>query len=95
VILVVMTLRQNRPEGASTKWLIGMFGLSRKTLMRWIAYFREVFPHSAQWKKLRGRVGVCVANHRLPGDLVDYFLAHGHGAEEGLILCLRFLAQGP
>ncbi|MFQ5917057.1 MAG: hypothetical protein ACE5I0_04515 [Candidatus Binatia bacterium] len=92
VILVVMTLRQNRPEGAGTKWLIGMFGISRKTLIRWITYYREVFPQSAQWKKLRGRVGVYVGNDRLPGDLVDYFVDHCDCAEEGLIRCLYFLA---
>jgi hypothetical protein len=88
-----MTLRQNRAEGAGTKWLTGMFGISRKTLIRWLVYFRDVFPQSAQWKKLRGRVGAHVGNNRLPGDLLDYFIARSDGAEQGLILCLRFLAQ--
>ena len=59
-----------------------------------IVYFHEVFPQSVQWKRLRGRVGLRVGNNRLPGDLVDYFIAQSNGAEEGLILCLRFLAQG-
>ena len=93
VILVVMTVRQNRPEGADTKRLIGMFGLSRKTLLRWISYYREVFPNTVQWKKLRGQVGALVGNGRLPGDLVDYFVEHCGCAAEGLIRCLYFLAK--
>ncbi len=92
VILVVMTIRQNRPEGKSTINLIRRFGMSRKTLFRWIAYYREVFPVSRQWKIRRGRIGVSVNNSRLPGDLLDYFISHCRDVEEGVVRCLKFLA---
>jgi len=92
VILVIMTLRQNRPEGKSTIWLMRMFGISRKTLFRWLAYYREVFPQSKQWKRLRGRIGISVKDSRLPGDLLDYFIAYCRHVEKGVIGCLQFLA---
>jgi len=94
VILVVMTLRQRRPEGRSTIWLMRTFGISRKTLFRWISYFRDVFPLSAHWQRLRGRVGSYVKDDELPGALVDSFLQYAETAEEALGGCLRFLATG-
>ena len=94
VILVVMTLRQNRPEGASTIRLMRMFGISRKTLFRWIAYFRDEFPISTQWQRLRGRVNSSVRDTSLPGGLLDYFIRHADSAEKGLVHCLGFLATG-
>lgn len=94
VILVVMTLRQKRPKGASTIKLMRMFGISRKTLFRWIAYFRDNFPVSAQWQRLRGRVNPSVRDSELPGGLLEYFIRHVDSAEEGLAQCLHFLATG-
>ncbi len=94
VILVVMTVRQNRPEGASTIRLMEMLGISRKTLFRWIAYFRDEFPVSAPWQRLRGRVNSSVSNRDLPGDLLDYFIQHADSEEVGLVQCLEFLASG-
>jgi hypothetical protein len=94
VILVVMALRQNRPQGASTKMLMEMFELSRETLLRWIAYFREEFPVSAQWQRIRGRVSPLARDSELPGGLLDYFIDHADSAEQGLVNCLRFLAEG-
>lgn len=92
VILVVMALRQRRPQGASARQITKQFGISRKTLFRWMVYFQEVFPHSAQWQRLRGRISPIVRDEALPGSLLGYFLKHG--AEQGLIACLRFLAEG-
>lgn len=94
VILVVMALRQNRPEGASTIKLMRMFGMSRKTLFRWIAYFRDVFPISAQWQRLRGRVDSSVSDRDLPGGLLNYFIRHAASVEQGIVKCLYFLATG-
>ena len=74
VILVVMTLKQNRPNGASARKIKAMFGISRKTLKRWMAYFRDEFPVSLQWQRLRGRLASTVSNNKLPAELVHYFL---------------------
>jgi len=93
VIVVIMALRQNRPEGSSTICLVRRFGISRKTLFRWIVYFRDVFPLSAHWQRLRGRVGAWFQGQALPGGLLHHFMGNAPSEEAGLIGCLRFLAQ--
>jgi hypothetical protein len=93
VVLVIMALRQNRPVGVSADKLKDMFGISKKTIMRWSSYFREEFPLSIQWQRLRGRVHSSISNNGLPGNLLSFFIRNAASAEEGLVDCLRFLAS--
>ena len=92
VILVVMTLRQRRADGFSANKIERLFGVTRKTLIRWAAYFRDEFPFSAQWQRLRGRVSSSVRDSKLPGALVELFLLNSESEEKGIIVCLQFLA---
>jgi len=94
VILVVMTLRQNRPDGASAHRLKQLLGVSRETLIQWAAYFRDVFPTSAKWQRIRGRVASTVRDSELPGTLARYFIANSQSSEKGLIACLHLMATG-
>jgi hypothetical protein len=94
VILVVMTLRQGRLSGACVSKLERIFSISRQTIKRWIAWFRDEFPQSAQWHRLRGRVVSTVSNDRLPGSLVSHFLNSFSSPEQALVACLAFLARG-
>jgi hypothetical protein len=94
VILVIMTLRQNRPNGTSTGRLTRLFGVSRNTIKRWLTYYRDIFPSSAGWQRLRGRISSLVRDNELPGGLVRYFLDHSESPEKALVSCLRFLATG-
>jgi hypothetical protein len=88
-----MTLKQNRADGPSARKIKEMFGISRKTLKRWIAYFRDEFPASMQWQRLRGRLASVVSNNELPAELVHYFLKHFHPPQQAIIRCLKFLAS--
>ena len=92
VILVVMTLRHKRPEGASARRLQAIFEISKSTLALWFAYFKEEFPRSARWQCLRGLVISRVENDRLPASLLECFLGGAETAEGGLVGCLAFLA---
>jgi hypothetical protein len=92
VIIVVMTLRQGRLCGASLAKLVRMFSISHQTIKRWIAWFRDEFPQSAQWHQLRGRVVCTVSNENLPASLVLYFLNHFPSTEQALVACLKLLA---
>jgi len=94
VILVVMALRENRPDSASAVKLRLKLGISKKTFLRWVTYFRETFPLSRQWQKLRGRVSSSVSNHQLPGSLLEHFIRSADSSKEGLVGCLQFLACG-
>lgn len=93
VILVVAALRQRRPDGISAGKLSRMFSISRKTLIRWFSYFREYFPASALWQRVRGRLGAQVIDSELPGSLLDYFIEQSADAVSGLVGCLRLLAS--
>lgn len=95
VIVVVMALHQQRPKGASIYRLRRMFDIDHKTICRWIAYFRQVFPSSAQWKSLRGLVIPNLDVKRLPGSLWAFFLKQISDQQHALIVCLKFLATQP
>ena len=94
VILVVMTLRQARANGIGANRLMRMFSIPRKTIVRWISYFRDEFAASREWARLRGRVDITVGNGDLPGGLVEHFLSYCGSAAGGLVACLQFLATG-
>lgn len=94
VILVVMTLRQSRANGIGANRLMRMFCIPRKTIVRWISYFRDEFAASREWLQLRGRVDARVGNKDLPGRLVEHFLSYCGSAAGGLVACLQFLAAG-
>jgi len=94
VILVVMTLRQNRENSASAGKLERMFGISRNTLKSWFQYFREEFPVSERWHRIRGLISATVKNSELPGALFRFFNRSSDNIEKALIRCLQFLSTG-
>jgi hypothetical protein len=93
VVLVAMTLRQGRPDGMSANKLKKLFGVTRLTIKRWVAYFRDVFPLSVGWRRLRGRVSSSVRDNDLPGALLGFFVLNSESADKGLTACLHFLAS--
>ncbi len=94
VILIVTTLNQGKPQKYSKNMLSKMLGANRKTILRWLTYFREIFPHSKAWKTVRGFVNPTVPNRDLPGSLVEYYLGHIFSSEGAIINCLRLLTTG-
>ena len=92
--LVAMALRQHRPGGWSAHRVMLMLGIPAKTLSRWARYWRETFPQSPAWKRLRGRVPPSVPDTGLPGALLGLFLAEQPTELQALVGCLRFLARG-
>jgi len=92
--LVAMALRQQRPGGWSAHQVMLHLGIPAKTLSRWARYWRETFPTSPAWQRLRGQVPPAVADMALPGALLELFLGQQPSQEDALIGCLRFLATG-
>lgn len=93
VILIITTLRQNKPQRYSKANLMRMVGVSRKTINRWLKYFRDIFPRSNLWKTIRGLVSSTVKNDNLPGSLTDHFLQNVPSVEEAIVNCLSLLAN--
>ena len=94
VILVVTTLRQQRSTGSGAKKLKELLGVSKETLERWMRFYREVFPASESWRRVRGLVGGEVRDQELPSGLLEQFMARFEEPERAVAGCLRFLATG-
>ncbi len=92
VILVVMTLKQNRPDSPKTRKLIEMLEVSPQTLKRWAEYFRDIYPNSPQWQRLAGKFLPLERNIELPSGLVNHFLSRFKSPNYRLFECLNFLS---
>lgn len=92
VILIVLTLRQNSPRENSKAQLMRFFGINRKTINRWLKFFRDIFPKSETWERIRGMISADVNNDELPGGLVVYFIKHVKPVEKAMVSCLCFLS---
>jgi hypothetical protein len=94
VILIVTTLSQCKPQEYSKNMLSKMFEINRKTINRWLKFFRDIFPQSRLWKSVRGRLSSSVYNNHMPGSLVEYYIQHSQSSENAITNCLRLLATG-
>ena len=94
VILIVTTLSQRAPQKYSKNMLARMLDADRRTINRWLMYFREIFPASGVWKTVRGFVSPTVTNFGLPGSLVEYYLGKDKSAENAIINCLKLITIG-
>lgn len=91
VVLLVMTLRDGREMGYSASKIQAAYGVRRSTLKRWMVYFREVFPASRAWKRIRGRVGPEIEDGDI-SELLDHFVTAQGGSQAGLVSCLMLLS---
>lgn len=94
VMLVVMTLRQGRSAGKTAKKFQKLFSITRNTVARWIGWYRDEFPYSVTWHRVRGLVCPTVNNGNLPADLLKYCIDHCSCPEQGLVSCLKLLCGG-
>ena len=65
------------------------FGIDRRTLGRWRAWWREAFPESSFWRVAAGRLVPRPAVSELPSSLLLRFLGEASARLAG---CLSFLA---
>jgi hypothetical protein len=91
VILIVTTLSQSKAQEYSKNMLSRMLDADRKTITRWLRYFREVFPTSRTWKTVRGLISAVVTTISLPGSLVEYYLKNTECTIQSVINCLMLL----
>lgn len=94
VILIVTTLRQGRISGYSAGKLQRMFKVSPHTLKRWMIYFKQIFPLSQVWQRLKGRLGFNTSHSDLPGAIILFFIKQSESVELGVIQAVKFLSGG-
>jgi hypothetical protein len=93
-MLVVTSLRQGRTEGCTARRLQDLFGVTRSTLVRWLRYFREIFPHTRAWRSICARLWPPVVPGALT-ELINRFVRTRDDPEAGLLACLKALCFEP
>jgi hypothetical protein len=90
-VMLITALRQGAtPRGA--KALKAEFGVDRRTLKRWQAWWREVFPRGEFWSQARRQLFPNVPDESaLPRSLLECFGVAGRGSIQALSRCLRFI----
>ena len=71
LLLLVVVLRQRCVSRASASMLHARFGVSWRTVKRWVRWFRDVFPSTVYWCRLRGFFGSWVRDDDLPSAAVE------------------------
>ena len=92
VIVLVTAFRQQRTTGSSARKVMALFGISRLTLGRWLAYFRTTFTQTSIWQKMRGLLIPPVVAEDLPLEVLERLGLSRDGPETALVRCLRLFA---
>jgi len=88
VIVLISAMMHGLSRGRMNR-LRESLGISERTLIRWRAWWQEVFSASGFWKVERSRFMPGLAAERLPLSLVEVFDAKQC---EGLVKLMRFLS---
>jgi hypothetical protein len=92
-VVILVTAAVQGLEKRSTSELCRHFGVSRRTVRRWVRYLETIFPRGAQWQRLRGRVAAVVRDDELPRALLEWFASTCGSALETVVRCLCFMAE--
>lgn len=86
-VVVLVTALASGLSGSRLATLRREFGIDRRTLERWLIWWREVFPQTRFWKSARARFSPAVDGSRL-----DSIRERFAGGIDGLLALLRFLS---
>ena len=89
VVILISAMRQG-PSPRRVRALSARFGADRRTIARWLVFWREFVPHIPFGKIARGCLST-LAEIILPRSLLDHFLA-GNDPCQGWELLLCFLS---
>jgi hypothetical protein len=90
IVILISALRQG-PSPRRVRELSARCGADRRTIARWLVFWRQHFPQTPFWKGARARLGALAEIVALPYDLVEAFLSR-HDCDSGWTLLLKFLA---
>lgn len=94
VVLLVTAAAQGL-QRCTINELCERFGVTRRTVKRWVQFFLVSFPRSDAWRRLRGHVSASVANDVLPRSFLEWLLGGRESAEGALSDALKLIACGP
>ena len=90
IVILISAMRQG-PSPRRVRELSRRCGADRRTIARWLVFWRERFPQTPFWKIARARLVSLAEVVSLPYELLDVFLSR-HRRCRGWTLLLRFLA---
>ena len=73
VVILVSAMRQG-PSPSRVRELSRLFDADRRTIHRWLTFWREQFPLTKFWKVARGRLVPAVEVDQLPRSLLEAFV---------------------
>ena len=91
-VLIFLTLRHNREKPMVE--LCEILDIDVRTFRRWVVQFRDEFPTSDVWQRLRGFVSPEVRDDQLPGSLVLHFIDQAQNIVAGIVKCIQFMVSG-
>lgn len=90
VVILVAAMRHGATP-SRVRELSKLVGADRRTIDRWLVYWRERFPETRFWKVARGRIALFVEILALPQSLIDTFF-RTDSMKENWGNLLRFLS---
>lgn len=91
VMVALLTAMRQGPTPQSVGTLGGIFGVDRRTLGRWRAWWQTLFPQSEFWRRMKARFLPPVSPADLPGSLIERF--RGESLLIRIVHLLTFLSK--
>jgi hypothetical protein len=91
VVVILVAAMRHGTTPRRLRELSAHFGADRRTIARWLVFWRELFPNTPFWKLARARLAPDVDLTALPRAFLDAFL-RGPDDSDGWGRLLRFLA---
>jgi hypothetical protein len=89
-MVVLIAIMREGATAARMRQLYALVGVSRRTVERWRAWWRDTFTASPFWQIGQATFMPPVDQDRLPASLIERFT--GSSGAEQLIALLRFIA---
>jgi hypothetical protein len=90
MVLLISAMRQ-RTTPRRARELKTLFGVDRRTLVRWRTWWQAGFPRTDFWRAARSRLPTPVADDDLPRSLLDWFGRRHTETSEQVMAVLKFL----
>ena len=90
VVVILVTAMRQGPTPRGLRELHRLFGVSRRTLVRWQVWWREIFAEGMFWRGARARFSPPLWDEALPSALLVAFKVES--GLERLLLLLKFLS---